>query len=104
MDLSHFRMLVHELLNKYLYIVPEKVSIIILDSKSSVCIASNDKDTKHTRHIFIIVNLVKNGENFKIHKTDWCEGGLQLIDIATKHFGENYLDTIMKYTMVRLGR
>ena len=104
MDLANLRMLVHELLNKYPDIVPEEVSIIILDSKSSVCIASNDKDTKHTRHIVRIVNFVKNGENFKIHKIDWCEGGLQLIDIATKNFGENYLNTIMKYTMVRLGR
>ena len=104
MDLANLRMLVHELLNKYPDIVPQKVSLIILDSKSSVFIASNDKDTKHTRHIVRIVHFVNNGENFKIHKIDWCEGGLQLIDIATKNFGENYLNTIMKYTMVRLGR
>ena len=75
-----------------------------MDRKSSVCIDSNDKDTKHTRHVVRIVNFVKNGENFKIHKIDWCEGGIQLIGIATKNFDENYLNTIMKYTMVRIGR
>ena len=71
-----------------------------MDSKSSVCIASNDRETKHTKHIVIIVNLVKNGETFKIHKIDWCEGGLQLIDIATKNFGENYLITMVYFIMV----
>ena len=80
-------MLVHEFLNKDPYIVPEEVSLIILDSKSSVCIASNDNDTKHTRHIVRILHFVKNGENFKMHKIDWCEVGLQLADIATNNFG-----------------
>ena len=50
-DLANLRMLVYEFLNKYPDIVPKEVSLNILDSKSSVCIASNDKDTKHTRHI-----------------------------------------------------
>ena len=49
--LAHFRMLIHELLNKYTYIVPEEAPLIILDSKYSVCMDNNVKDTKHTRHI-----------------------------------------------------
>ena len=64
--------------------------------------AKNGKDTKHTRHIYRRVNLVRNGENCKIHKIDWCEGGLKLVGISTKNVGENYLNPRMKYIMVRL--
>ena len=39
MDLSHFRMLIHEFLNKDPDIVPEEVPIIILDGKYTVCMA-----------------------------------------------------------------
>ena len=62
MDLSHFMMLIHELLNKDPYIVPEESILIILDSKSAICMAKNSKDTKHTRHIARIMHLVSNGE------------------------------------------
>ena len=51
MDLAHFRMSIHELLNKDTYIVPEEYPLIILDSKSDVCMDKNGKDTNHTRHI-----------------------------------------------------
>ena len=54
-------MLVHELFNKDPDIVPEEAPIIILDSKSAVCMASNGKDTNHTRHISRRVHLVRNG-------------------------------------------
>ena len=37
-----------------------------------------------------------------MHKIDWCEGGMQLADIATNNFGENYLTLRMKYIMIRL--
>ena len=37
-----------------------------------------------------------------MHKVDWYEGGLQLVEIATKNVGENDLNTRMKYIMVRL--
>ena len=37
-----------------------------------------------------------------MHNIDWCEGGLKLSDIATKNVGENDLNHIMKYIMVRL--
>ena len=37
-----------------------------------------------------------------MHKIDWCEGGLQLVDIATKNVGENDLNLRMKYIIVIL--
>ena len=37
-----------------------------------------------------------------MHKIDWCEGGLQLVNIATKNVGENDLNHIMGYIMVIL--
>ena len=64
--------------------------------------AKNRKDTKHTRHIARRMNFVRNGEKFKIHNIDWCEGGLQLAYIATKNFGEPDLTPRMKYIMGRL--
>ena len=39
-----------------------------------------------------------------MHKVDWCEGGLQLADIATKNVGMNELNPIMKYIMVSLEK
>ena len=36
MDLAHFRMLIHELLNKDPEIVPEEASLIVLDSKYAI--------------------------------------------------------------------
>ena len=63
MDLSHFRMFIHELLNKDPYIVLEAAHLIIMDSKFSVCMAKNGKDTKHNKHISRKVNFVRNGEN-----------------------------------------
>ena len=102
MALSRFRMLIHELLNKDTDIATEESPLIILDSKSPVCMDKNGKDTKHTRHIASRMHLVRNGENCKMHKIDWCEEGLQLAEISTKNVGENYLTPSMKYIMVRL--
>ena len=64
--------------------------------------AKNGKETKHTRHIAIRMHLVRNGEKCKMHKIDWCEGGLQLADIGTKNVSEPDLTPIMMYIMVRL--
>ena len=61
MDLAHFGMFIHELLNKYPDIVPEKASLIVLDSKSDMCMAKNGKDAKHTRHIARRIHFVRNG-------------------------------------------
>ena len=102
MSLVHFMMLIHELLNRDTYIVPEEAPLIILDSKSGVCMAKNSKDTKHTRHIARRIHLVRNGEKFEIHKVDWCEGGLQLAEIYTKNVGEHDLTPRMEYIMVIL--
>ena len=84
MALAHFRMLIHEFSNKDPYIVPEEAPLVILDSKSALCMANNGKDTKHTIHIARRMNFVRNGEKCKMHKINWCEGGLQLADIGTK--------------------
>ena len=62
----------------------------------------NGKDTKHTRYIYRRVNLLNNGENLKMNKIDWCEGGLRLADIVTKNVGEHDLTPRMKYIMARL--
>ena len=57
MALSHFRMLIHEFLNKDPEIVPEKSPLIVLYSKYDMCMAKNGKDNKHTRHIARIMHF-----------------------------------------------
>ena len=76
--------------------------MIVLDSKSSMCMAKNGKDTKYTRHIARRMNLVRNGETCKMHKIYWCEVCLQWADISTKNIGEHDLTSRIKYIMVRL--
>ena len=49
MALANFRMLIHELLSKDPDMVPAEAPLIVLDSKSAMCMAKNGKDTKHTR-------------------------------------------------------
>ena len=95
-------MLVHELLNEDPEMVPKEAPLIVLDSKSAMCMAKNGEDTKHTRHIARRMNFVRNGEKCKMHKIDWYEGGLQLADIATKNVSEPDLTPRMKYILVRL--
>ena len=102
MALAQFRMLIHELLNKDTDMVPKEAPLIVLDSKSAMCMAKNGKDTKHNRHISRRMHFVMNGEKFKMRKIDWCEVGLQLADIGTKNVSEAYLTPKMKYIMVRL--
>ena len=62
MALAHFIMLINELLNKDPDIVPEEAPLILLDSKSSICMANNGKYAKHTRHISRRMHFVRNGE------------------------------------------
>ena len=102
MALSHFMMLVHKLLNEDPDMVPKESPLIVLDSKSSMCMAKNGKDTKHTRRIARIMYFVRNGENCKMHKIDWRKGVLQLADIGTKNVSEPDLTPRMKYIMVIL--
>ena len=48
-------MLVYELLNEDPDMVPKEDPLIVLDGKSSMYMAKNGKDTKHTRHIAGII-------------------------------------------------
>ena len=64
--------------------------------------AKSGKDNKHTRHIARRIHFVSNGEKCKMHKIDWCEGGLQLADIGAKNVSEPDLTPRMKYIMARL--
>ena len=65
MDLAHFRILIHELLNKDPDIVPDEAPLIILDSNYTVCMANKSKDTKHTRHSSRRVHFHSNSKNSK---------------------------------------
>ena len=62
MALYNFRMLNNEFLNKDTDLVPEQAILIILYRKSAICMAKNGKDTKHIRHIYKIMHLVRNCE------------------------------------------
>ena len=46
MALANFRMLIHEFLNKDTDTVPEEAPLIVLDSKSAMCMANNGKEGK----------------------------------------------------------
>ena len=69
MALAHFRMLIRELLNKDQDMVPKETTLIVLDSKSAMCMAKNGKDTKHTRHIASRIPFVRNGKNARCTKS-----------------------------------
>ena len=81
-------MLVHELLNEDPDMVPKEAPLIVLDSKSAMCMAKNGRDNKNIIHIARRMHFVRNGEKCRIHKIEWCEGGLQLADIVTKNVSE----------------
>ena len=99
MSLAHFRMLIHEFLNKDPDIVPKEAHPIVLDSKSAMYMYKNGKDIKHTSNIARKIHFVGHGKKCKMHKIDCCEGGLQLTDITTMYVRENYLTPRMKYIM-----
>ena len=102
MALEHFRMLIHELLNKNTDMVPKEAPLIVLDIKSAMCMSKNGKDTKHTRHIARRMHFARNSKKCKMQKIDWCKVGLQFADIGTNNIGEPDLTPRMKYIMVRL--
>ena len=62
MDLSHSMMLNNELLNKDTDVVPEQATLIILDSKSAMCMDNNGKNKNHTIYISRRMHFVTNGE------------------------------------------
>ena len=102
MSLEHFSVLIHGFLNKDPDTVPEEAPLVVLDSKSAMCMENSGKDIKHTSHIARIMHLLRNGKNCKIHKIYWYEGGPQLEGIDKKNVGEHDLTPRMKYIMVRL--
>ena len=102
MVLAHFRMLINKLFNKDPDIVTEEATLIVLDSKFAMFMAKNGNDTKQTRHIARVMHFVRNGEKCKMHKIDWCEGGLQLAYIGKRNVSQHDLTPRMKYIMVRL--
>ena len=61
MALAHLRMVINELLNKDWDKVSKESPLITLDSKYAVCMDNNGKYTKHTRHIYRRINLLRNG-------------------------------------------
>ena len=69
-----------------------------------MCMDKIGNDNKHVRHIARRMNFVRNAEKCKMHKIDWCEGGLQLADIGTKNVCEPDLTPRMKYIMLRLKK
>ena len=62
MDLVHFIMLIHDFFNKDPDTVTEEAPLVVSDSKSAMCMATNGKETKHTRHIARKMYFVRNGE------------------------------------------
>ena len=102
MALAHFSILIHELLNKDLDIVPQKAPLIVLDSKYAMCVANNGNDTKHTRHIARRMHFASNREKCKMQNIILCERGMQLAYIGTKNVSEPDQTPRMKYFMVRL--
>ena len=59
-------------------------------------------DTNHNRKIYRRLHLFRNGETRKMHNINWCEGDMQLADIAAKNVGYNDLNPKIEYVMVRL--
>ena len=74
MALSHFRMLIHELLNEDPYMVPEEAPLIFFDGKSSVCMAKNGKDNKTYQTHCKENAFCKEWRKTKDAKIDWCKG------------------------------
>ena len=53
-------------------------------------------------NIYRRVHCERNVEQYKMHKIECCEGGMQLAHNATKNVRNNYLNSRMKYIMVVL--
>ena len=84
---AHSNMQNNEFLNEDSGVVPEQAPLIILNRKSDIFMADTSKATKRTRHIYIRIRFVGNGEEFNFPKTVWYEGGLKLEDIVTNNVG-----------------
>ena len=62
MALAHFRILIRNIFNKYPYIVQEEAPLTTLDRKSTLFMAKNGKDIKHTRKFSRRIRFVRNSE------------------------------------------
>ena len=80
--------------------VLEAPPLVILDSKSGVDMAKNEKDTKHTRHISGRMHFVQQGEAMGLHTLRWVEAKLQLADIGTKNVRLDEIRPQLEYLMV----
>ena len=65
-------------------------------------IVMKNKSSELTLLAICLVCFVWNGEKCKMHKIEWCEGGLHLADIGTKNVSEPDLTPRLKYIMVRI--
>ena len=72
MALEHFIKLTNELMNNDPYVILEQAPLIILYSKSAVCMYNNGKDAKNTRIFSRRFYFVRNREERNLHKTLWC--------------------------------
>ena len=102
MDLANFMILIRDLLYKDQEIVPKEAPLRLLHSQYDMRMYKNAKYATHSRHISRIMKFVRNGENCKMQNIDWCEGGLQLADIATKNVGQHDVTPRMRFIMIRL--
>ena len=70
----------------YIELGLDSISLKCLENMKTVYQDENNvvlDENKHTRHISRRMHFVRNGEKCKMHKIDWCEGGLQLAEIGT---------------------
>ena len=61
-DLSNFKMLMNEMINKDPDVVPYQALLLLLDINSAVCVDKNSNDKKHTRHMARRIHFVRNVE------------------------------------------
>ena len=83
MALAHLRVLIYVLLNEDPDMVPEEAPLIVLDSKSAVCMAKNGKYTKHTRHISFF------SIPYKMHSTCNVSGMFVILTILSRYLLHN---------------
>ena len=53
---------------------------------------NNGKDIKQTRNSTRRIHLVRNSEEFNLHKIVWCDGGFRLADIGTNNVRRDKLN------------
>ena len=64
--------------------------------------ANNGNNNRHTKYISRVIQFLRNGEEYNLHHTVWCKGGLQLADIGPNNFRGDELNPGLLYSMIRL--